>query len=166
MRLSTVARCGDGRDVLSIHRVRQWGETVLREADRPTIAIRDAVVAEQDVNDELDRRFFSDRYEKATEAEAIYMAAMADLGDGRHFSTEIAAHMRPNQNELSVRRAGLIAKGLIYNPVGTHSTSPSPNSRRISDGSIRSARSSDPAQDVPERHPAADLASKVNLSFG
>jgi hypothetical protein len=39
------------------------------------------------------------------------MAAMADLGDGRYTSTEIAAHMGMNQKELSVRRAGLIEKG-------------------------------------------------------
>ena len=75
--------------------------------------------AEELVNDELDRRFFRDRYEKATEAETIYMAAMADLGDGGHSSTDIAAHMRMSQRDLSVRRAGLIEKGLIYSPIGT-----------------------------------------------
>jgi hypothetical protein len=101
------------------HFLQQWGETVWREADGPTITIRDAHVAEELVNDELDRRFFRDRYEKATEAEMIYMAAMADLGDGRHSSTEIAAHMQMSQKEISVRRAGLIEKGLIYNPNGT-----------------------------------------------
>lgn len=101
------------------HFLQQWGETVWREAEGPRITVSDAQVAEELVNDELDRRFFRDRYEKATEAEAIYMAAMADLGDGRHSSTEIAAHMRMNQKELSVRRAGLIEKGLIYNPVGS-----------------------------------------------
>lgn len=101
------------------HFLQQWGETVWREAEGPTITIDDARVAEELVNDELDRRFFRDRYEKATEAETIYMAAMADLGDGRHSSTEIAAHMHMNQKELSVRRAGLIDKGLIYNPIST-----------------------------------------------
>lgn len=101
------------------HFIQQWGETIWREAEGPTLTLQDARVAEELVNDELDRRFFRDRYEKATEAEAIYMAAMADLGDGRHTSTEIAAHMGMNQKELSVRRAGLIEKGLIYNPVGT-----------------------------------------------
>jgi len=55
------------------------GETVWQQAARPEITLRDARVAEELVNDELDRRFFRDRYEKATEAERIYMAAMADL---------------------------------------------------------------------------------------
>jgi hypothetical protein len=93
-------------------------ETIWREAEGPTITIADARGAEELVNDELDRRFFRDRYEKATEAEAIYMAAMADLGDGRHSSSEIAIHMGMAQKELSVRCAGLIEKGLIYNPIG------------------------------------------------
>jgi hypothetical protein len=100
------------------HFLQQWGETVWREADGPMITVRDARVAEELVDDELDRRFFRDRYEKATEAETIYMAAMADLGDGRHSSTEMAAHLEMSQKELSVRRAGLMDKGLIYNPTG------------------------------------------------
>ena len=101
------------------HFLQQWGETIWREAEGPTLTLGDARVAEELVNDELDRRFFRDRYEKATEAEAIYIAAMADLGDGRHASSEIAAHIGMSLKELSVRRAGLIEKGLIYNPVGT-----------------------------------------------
>lgn len=100
------------------HFLQQWGETVWREAGGPTITLRDAQVAEELVNDELDRRFFRDRYERATEAEKIYMAAMADIGDGRHSSSEIAEHLGMKQKDLSVRRAGLIDKGLIYNPVG------------------------------------------------
>jgi hypothetical protein len=101
------------------HFLQQWGETIWREAEGPTIRLRDAQAAEELVNDELDRRFFRDRYKRATEAERIYMAAMADLGDGRHGSGEIANHMSMTQKELSVRRAGLIEKGLIFNPIGT-----------------------------------------------
>ncbi|MFZ0385558.1 MAG: ATP-binding protein [Solirubrobacteraceae bacterium] len=99
--------------------LQQWGETVWREAEGPAITLRDAEVAEELVNDELDRRFFRDRYERATEAERIYMAAMADLGDGRQSSGEIAKRLGMVPKELSVRRAGLIEKGLIFNPAGT-----------------------------------------------
>jgi hypothetical protein len=91
----------------------------LREAEGSEITLGNARAAEELVNDELDRRFFRDRYEKATEAERIYMAAMADLGDESHSSAEIAAHMGAAQKDLSVRRAGLIDKGLIYNPVAS-----------------------------------------------
>jgi hypothetical protein len=41
---------------------------------------------------------------------------MADLGDGRHSSAEIARHMGMEQSGVSVRRAGLLKKGLIHNP--------------------------------------------------
>ena len=101
------------------HFLQQWGETVWREAEGPTISLRDAQIAEELVNDELDRRFFRDRYERATEAEAIYMAAMAEIGDGPHGSSEIAERMGMTQKALSVRRAGLIEKGLIFNPAGS-----------------------------------------------
>ena len=84
--------------------LQQWGETVWREAEGPTITLRDAETAEELVNDELDRRFFRDRYEKATEAERIYMAAMADLGNRRHSSGEISKHLGMAPKELSVRR--------------------------------------------------------------
>lgn len=81
--------------------------------------MRDAETAEELVNDELDRRFFRDRYEQATEAERIYIAAMTDLGDGRHSSGEIAKRLGMAPKEPSVRRPGLIEKGLIFNPAGT-----------------------------------------------
>lgn len=47
------------------------------------------------------------------------MVAMAHLGDGRHSSSEIANHLGLAPKELSVRRAGLIEKGIIFNPSGT-----------------------------------------------
>jgi hypothetical protein len=96
--------------------LQQWGETIWDEAPGPTFSADDVAAVEEVVNDELDRRFFRDRYTKATEAERIYMAAMADLGDGRHSSAEIADHMGKEQSALSMRRAGLLKKGLIHNP--------------------------------------------------
>lgn len=46
------------------HFLQPWGETVWREAEGPKITVRDAQAAEELVDDELDRRFFRDRYEK------------------------------------------------------------------------------------------------------
>jgi hypothetical protein len=53
------------------HFLQQWGETIWKEAEGSSITVRDARVAEELVNDELDRRFFRNWYEKATEAERI-----------------------------------------------------------------------------------------------
>jgi hypothetical protein len=98
--------------------LQQWGEAAWNDAEGPEVIDReDVAAAEEIVNEELDRRFFRDRYEKATEAERIYMAAMADVGDGPHSSADIAGHMGVEQRRVSVRRDGLIRKGLIYNPV-------------------------------------------------
>jgi hypothetical protein len=99
--------------------LQQWGETVWSEAEGDSITLSDARLAEDIVNDELDRRFFRDRYEKATDAEKIYMSAMADLGTAAHPSADIAAHMKRTPQQVSVSRAGLLKKGLIYNPVDT-----------------------------------------------
>jgi hypothetical protein len=99
--------------------LQQWGEAVWNEAEGNTIGMDDALAAYELVTDELDRRFFRDRYDTATEAERIYMAAMADLGSGSHTSAEIAARMGLTAKSASVRRDGLLKKGLIYSRVDT-----------------------------------------------
>jgi hypothetical protein len=76
--------------------LQQWGKAVWNEAETSPIGMDDALTAHELVTDELDRRFFRDRYDTATEAERIYMAAMADLGPGSHSSSDIAAQ-RPRR---------------------------------------------------------------------
>jgi hypothetical protein len=97
--------------------LQQWGEAVWNEAEESPIDMDDALAAHELVTDELDRRFFRDRYDTATEAERIYMAAMADLGPGSHSSVEIAERMGLTIKGASVRRDGLLKKGLIYSRV-------------------------------------------------
>jgi hypothetical protein len=99
--------------------LQQWGEAVCSEAERSPIDMRDVLGAQELVTDELDRRFFRDRYDTATEAERIYMAAMADLGPSSHSSSEIAARMGLTVKGASVRRDGLLKKGLIYSMLDT-----------------------------------------------
>ena len=99
--------------------LQQWGEAVWNEAETSPIGMQDALTAHELVTDELDRRFFRDRYDTATEAERIYMAAMADLGPGSHSSSDIAARMGLTVKTASVRRDGLLKKGLIYSRVDT-----------------------------------------------
>jgi AAA ATPase domain len=96
--------------------LQQWGETIWNDVDSSPVTIADVNDAQELVADELDRRFFRDRYESCTEAERIYVAAMADIGDGPHSSSQIAAHMGRRLSDVSVRRDGLIKKGIIFNP--------------------------------------------------
>ena len=65
---------------------------------------------------ELDEEFFHVRFEKATEREREYMAAMADLGEGPYRTPEVATRLGKHQSHTSAARDSLIKKGLIYSP--------------------------------------------------
>jgi hypothetical protein len=98
--------------------LQQWGETAWEEAiGEDRITLDDALAAEEAVSHFLETRFFKDRYDRASEAERIYMSAMADLGPDGHSSREIADKMGVALSKVSVARAGLLDKGLIFNPV-------------------------------------------------
>ena len=98
--------------------LQQWGETTWEEAVGDTLITKDdALAAEEVVSNFLETRFFKDRYDRASEAERIYMAAMADLGPGAHSSREIADRMGTKLSAVSVFRGRLLDKGLIYNQV-------------------------------------------------
>ena len=96
--------------------LQQWGQMVWDEAENNPILPEDVRAAEDLVDDALDRRFFHDRYERASDAEKMYMSAMADLGDDPRPSAAIAERLGMTTQQLSVRRKDLINKGLIYNP--------------------------------------------------
>lgn len=98
--------------------LQQWGETTWEEALGDTlITMDDVLAAEEVVSNFLETRFFKDRYDRASEAERIYMAAMADLGPGPHSSRAIADRMGTKLSAVSVFRGRLLEKGLIYNEV-------------------------------------------------
>lgn len=64
----------------------------------------------------LDENFFRVRFERLTPKEKEYLRAMASLGRGPHRSGEIAARLGVRVESVAPRRAGLIAKGMIYSP--------------------------------------------------
>jgi hypothetical protein len=117
--------------------IQQWGETVWNEAEGPVITLDDAHATNEIVNDELDRRFFRDRYDEATEMERMYMAAMADLGDGPHTSRAIAERMERTPKSMSVARDGLLKKGSSLIRSTHRWTSPCPNSGATCERRIR-----------------------------
>jgi hypothetical protein len=97
--------------------LQQWGQLVWDEAENNPILSEDVRAAEVLVDDALDRRFFHDRYERASDAEKIYLSAMADLGEGPYPVSEVRARLGMTPQQLSSRRLELVKKGLIYNPV-------------------------------------------------
>ena len=64
----------------------------------------------------LDTGFFSIRFDRTTETERDYLAAMAHLGAGPHPSGAVASAMGRTTSQVSPHRNSLIAKGLCHAP--------------------------------------------------
>jgi hypothetical protein len=127
--------------------LQQWGEMVWNEAPVSPIELEDVLAAQDLVTEELDRRFFRDRYNTATDAERMYMAAMADLGPRAHSSGAIATHLGKSAKQVSVRRDALIKKGLIYSPVDQELDFTVPHFAEF----MKRVQPFDPAQRLTER---------------
>lgn len=80
-------------------------------------AARGAVVAGKAL---LDAGFFPSRWERATPAEREYLSAMAHDGEGPSQSGVVAERLGKSAQSLSIARANLINKGLIYAPERGH----------------------------------------------
>ncbi|MDE0600365.1 MAG: ATP-binding protein [bacterium] len=64
----------------------------------------------------LDTGFFSIRFDRTTETERAYLAAMAHLGAGPHASGTVASAMGRTTSQVSPFRNSLISKGLCHAP--------------------------------------------------
>jgi hypothetical protein len=96
--------------------IQAYGREAWNHAPRSPIRAGDVQGAEALVLAELDDEFFHARFEKATERERQYMAAMADLGEGPYRTAEIAKRLGRQPSYTSAPRDSLIKKGLIYSP--------------------------------------------------
>ena len=65
---------------------------------------------------ELDRGFFSVRFDRTTRTERAYLAAMASLGPGPYPTGGVASRMGRSTPQVSTQRNSVIAKGLCYAP--------------------------------------------------
>jgi len=97
--------------------LQEYGKHAWRIAPDSPIRLDDVIAAGEDVLAELDEGFFTIRFERATESERRYLAAMAALGDGPQSSGEVAKRLGyDDPAQASVMRASLIDKGLIFSP--------------------------------------------------
>jgi Mn-dependent DtxR family transcriptional regulator len=62
----------------------------------------------------LDASIYEVRIQRATNEERRYLRAMAELGDGHYRSGQVAAMLGRTTPAVSMTRARLIEKGLIY----------------------------------------------------
>lgn len=96
--------------------VQEWGYDLWNRAGGPLIGVDDVVAAGPVVVDRLDRNFFAVRFDRLTPREKDYLGAMAALGPGPHRSGDVAAALGTRVESVAPRRAGLIAKGMVYSP--------------------------------------------------
>jgi hypothetical protein len=99
------------------HFIQEYGRVLWNEVERSPISARDVEGARALIDEALDRRFFKDRFEMASDAEQRYLAAMADDGSGPVRTAEVAARAGYNSSAgASVVRDALLRKDLVYSP--------------------------------------------------
>jgi hypothetical protein len=64
----------------------------------------------------LDEGFFKVRFDRCTPSEKKYMRALADFGQGKHRSGDIAERLNVKVTSVAPTRSALIKKGMIYSP--------------------------------------------------
>lgn len=99
------------------HFIQELGRVLWNEVECSPIRGADVQSADALVREALDRRFFRDRFETASDAEQRYLAAMADLGDGAARSAQVALRAGYKDSPgASVVRDSLLRKDLVYSP--------------------------------------------------
>ena len=99
------------------HFLQEYGRVLWKEVDRSPITAADVAGAQALVADALDRRFFKDRFDGASDAEQRLLAAMADLGDGPVRTVDLARRAGyKSPASMSVVRDSLLRKDLVYSP--------------------------------------------------
>lgn len=96
--------------------LQEYGRVIWRIARGKSIGLGDVKAAGRIALEYLDESFFSQRIGKLPNAERRYLAAIAVLGDGPQQTSDVAAALDKDPQELSVVRDRLIKASLIYAP--------------------------------------------------
>jgi hypothetical protein len=96
--------------------IQEYGRVLWREVEQPPITAEDFVSTREIILGELDRRFFKDRFESATDAEQRYLAVMAELPQAPYRTAQIADLGYRARSSSSDPRGGLLKKDLIWSP--------------------------------------------------
>lgn len=96
--------------------IQQFGKTIWDAAPVSPITDVDARNGIVVGLEQLDRGFFTARWNRATPVERDYLAAMATDGPGPSSSGTVASRLGKSTSQLGPTRASLIGKGIIYAP--------------------------------------------------
>ncbi|HTE05705.1 MAG TPA: ATP-binding protein [Planctomycetota bacterium] len=96
--------------------LQEWGKHSWDAAPGSPIAARDVERASVTAVAALDESFFRVRFDRLTQAQKVYLRAMAELGPGPHRSGDIAAVLQRDVTSFGPTRSQLITKGMIWSP--------------------------------------------------
>ncbi|MGH2628978.1 MAG: ATP-binding protein, partial [Actinomycetota bacterium] len=96
--------------------VQEYGRVLWDHATRSPIGAIEAVEAQAVVEAKLDADFFGTRLERASDAEVVYMRALARLGSEPQRAGSVAHELGRPVERVATTRARLIDKGLVYAP--------------------------------------------------
>jgi hypothetical protein len=96
--------------------VQEWGYMTWNHAAKSPITIEDVKAATKVAIQRLDKNFFRVRFDRLTPSEKRFLRAMATLGAGSQRTGDIAQQLGVKVTGLTMTRANLIKKGMIYSP--------------------------------------------------
>lgn len=96
--------------------LQEWGYKSWNHAQTSPISLETVESATKDVINQLDNNFFRVRFDRLTPGEREFLRAMASLGQGPYKAGEVAEILNAKISTLSMTRANLMKKGMIYSP--------------------------------------------------
>jgi hypothetical protein len=96
--------------------LQEYGRRVWSQDESPTITLADVEAAQAVVEAELDQEFHENRIGKLTDAERLYVSAIAHLGDGPQAVGAVAKLLGRTTTSLSPVRDELMRSAVIYAP--------------------------------------------------
>jgi hypothetical protein len=96
--------------------LQEYGRRAWAQGEDDRITAQDAEAALAVVEHDLDESFFDGRIGRLTDAEKLYAAAIADLGDGPQPSAAVARQLGRTPKSVSPLRNALISNAVIYAP--------------------------------------------------
>ncbi len=97
--------------------LQEVGYAVWSIASNNRVAAEDITTARSVVEEKLDSSFFRVRLDRATQLEAAYLRAMAELGPEAQLASDVAPLLNRTSNQCGPTRSGLVQKGLLYTPM-------------------------------------------------
>lgn len=96
--------------------IQEYGYAAWETAPEKVITLSDAKIALEIGRQQLDQGFFPSRWDRASKAEKTFLRHMAVDGEEGSSTSELALRAQKKQSSMTMTRASLIKKGIIYAP--------------------------------------------------